>query len=322
MLNSSKKVDLLVCTNRYDQDFPRIWSQILSQEKLKKVVLATQGQANQFKNREKKVQHLALESKGRSKALITGLKETSAFAVALTDDDCVLDKNWLSESLDSLGENVGLVYGQTKPYQPEKNPDKFCPSTFSKKPNRFSITSSLGKHWLEVGFDNNVLIKKTVFEQIGPYKWWMGPGCLVPAAEDAEFILRSLIAGYKIAYNPRMLAYHDRFLTAEEFEKQLLAYNYGGLVAYGFYALQGVKECREIFIDHLKVFFYPAKKNLKEIIKGSWSVILFKDFFLNAKFLLQGIFWAWFFAKVMPIPEKENVVKRFYKSNVKKNSTS
>ena len=313
MLNSSKKVDLLVCTNRPDQDLPRIWAQLIKQEQLKKVILATQGQANQFKNQGKKVQHLALANKGRSRALIAGLEKTSAFAVALTDDDCVLDKNWLTEATNSLDEKVCLVYGQTKPYQAEKNPGKFCPSTFSKKPNRFSITSSLGKHWLEVGFDNNVLIKRSVFEQIGPYKWWMGPGCLVPAAEDAEFILRALIAGYKIAYNPRMLAYHDRFLTQAEFDKQLLVYNYGGLVAYGFYALQGVKECQEIFIDHLKVFFYPAKKSLKEIIKGSWSFALFKDFFLNSKLLLQGVFLAWFFAKVLPIPEKENVVKRFYR---------
>lgn len=314
MLKTSQKVELIVCTNRPDQNLPRIWGQLIKQEKLKKVILATQGLANQFENLEKKVQHLALANKGRSKALIAGLKETSAFAIALTDDDCILDKNWLTEATNSLDENVCLVYGQTKPYLPEKNLGKFCPSTFSKKPNRFSVTSNLGKHWLEVGFDNNVLIKRAVFEKIGPYKWWMGPGCLVPAAEDAEFILRALIAGYKIAYNPRMLAYHDRFLTKDEFDRQLLAYNYGGLVAYGFYALQGVKECREIFTDHLKVFYYPAKQSLKKIIKGSWSIALFKSFFLNFKFLSQGLFWAWFFAKVMPIPEKENVVKRFYRS--------
>lgn len=311
MLN---KISLLVCTNRPNQPFSRIWKNIIDQSYLQKAILATQGLANNYKNKEAKVFHLSLKTKGRSKAVNSGLKKISSFAVALTDDDCLIDKNWPKEALMAINRNgVGLAYGQTKAYKPELHKNEFCPSTFVKKPNVFGVTSRLGKHWLDVGFDNNVIIKNKVFKNIGPYKWWMGPGCLVPAAEDAEFILRSLIAGYKIAYNPKMIVYHDRFLNKKEFKDQLEVYTYGGLVAYGFYALQGVKEFKGIFLEHINYFFYGAKNDLKKLLKKGFSLSIFKALLTKITFLSKGFLIALIFARIIPIPENENVVKRFYK---------
>jgi GT2 family glycosyltransferase len=172
-------------------------------------------------------------------------------------------------------------------------------------PNTFSVTQNLGEHWVNVGFDNNAAIKTKIFKNIGGYKWWLGPGCLVPYGEDAEFILRSLIAGYKIAYNPKMLVYHNRFLTEKEFAQQTETYTYGGLVTYGFYAIQGVKDLEDIFLNHIKYFFYGAKSELKN--KN------IKNCFNKLRFLVKGLFFAFLFAKLVPMPEKENVVKRFYK---------
>jgi GT2 family glycosyltransferase len=310
-----KKVSLLVCTNRPNQPYSRIWKDVIDQTLLQKVILATQNLANNYKNKEQKVLHLPLENRGRSKALNSGLLEISSFAVGLTDDDCLINKNWAMEALSTLNDSkIGLVYGHTKPYKPELNKNKFCPSTFDKKPNVFSITDSLGKHWLDVGFDNNAVIKNEVFKNIGPYKWWIGPGCLIPAAEDGEFVIRALIAGYKIAYNPKMLVYHDRFLTKKEFSDQLEIYTYGGLVVYGFYAMQGVTELKSIFIDHFNHFFYEAKNDLRKLVKNKFSSKVFKSFLINTKFLIKGILIAFLFAKIIPIPPNENVVKRFYKS--------
>lgn len=309
-----KKISLLVCTNRPDQPFSRIWKNVIDNSHLEKVILATQGLATSYANKDQRVIHLPLKNKGRSKAVNCGLQKISSFAVGLTDDDCIIQKNWLNEVMRAFEDSkVDLVYGQTKAYKPQLNKNKFCPSTFSKKPNVFSITSRLGKHWEEVGFDNNVVIKNKVFQNIGGYKWWIGPGCLIPAAEDAEFALRALLAGYKIAYNPKMMAYHDRFLDKAAFQKQLEIYTFGSLVVYGFYAFQGVQECKSIFDEHLYYFFYGAKNDLKMFLKNLSSFKNLKNFFQKSHFLLKGIFYAFLFAKIIPIPAKENVVKRFYK---------
>lgn len=312
------KISLLVCSNRPEQKFNKIWTKIIDQKILDQVFLATQGEASNYQNEEKKVKHLKLDSKGRSKAINSALGDISSFAVALTDDDCFLDKDFLTEAKSALNKkNVALVYGQTKAFRPFLHPGKFCPSTFKKETNEFSTTTKLGKHWLDVGFDNNAVIKKEVFDNIGFYKSWMGPGCLVPAAEDGEFILRSLIAGYKIAYNPKMIVKHNRFLNKKEKEEQLDLYTYGGLVAYGFYAMQGVKELRQIYREHLSYFYYRAKDHLRSFLKNGSSKDDLKNFFYNFNFLLKGVLIAFTFAKVIPIPEKENVVKRFYKNKQK-----
>lgn len=309
-----KKISLLVCTNRPHQPFARIWENVVDSFYLQKVILATQGLATSYVNKDQRVIHLPLKNKGRSKAVNCGLKSISSFAVGLTDDDCIIQKNWLNEAEEVFKDSkIDLVYGQTKPYKPNLHSRQFCPSTFKKSPNIFSVTKTLGKHWVDVGFDNNVVIKNKVFENIGGYKWWIGPGCLIPAAEDAEFTLRALLAGYKIAYNPKMIVYHDRFLNKKDFQKQLEIYTFGGLVVYGFYAFQGVYECKPIFDEHLHYFFYGAKDDLKRFSKDSHSFKALNSFFHKIHFLLKGIFYAFLFAKIIPIPVKENVVKRFYK---------
>lgn len=309
-----KKISLVVCSNRPNQLFTRIWQNVVDNAYLLKIYLVTQRFANNFINHEKKIIHLPLNNRGRSKAINHALQRISSYAVGLTDDDCIIEKNWLNEALKTFkNPQLNIVFGQTKPYRAYLNKGKFCPSIFSKKPNSFSITSKIGKHWLDVGFDNNVLIKKKVFNNIGGYKWWIGPGCLIPAAEDAEFILRALLANYKIAYNPKMIIYHDRFLTKKELDEQTEIYNYGGLVVYGFYAFQGVDECKKIFNEHIDYFFYGAKNNLKIFLKDQASFKNFRQFFYKISFLIKGLFFAFLFAKIIPIPNKENVVKRFYK---------
>lgn len=309
-----KNAGILVCSNRENQEFNLIWRDLINQKNLDKVILATQGKANKYRNKEKKVLHLPLNSKGRSKAINDSLKKIHTFAIGLTDDDCVLDRFWLKEALNSIEKRkVDLVYGQTKPYKQYLHPGKFCPSTFKKEPNTFSITNSLGKHWIDVGFDNNAMIKREVFDQIGGYKPWLGPGALVPAAEDGEFILRAIIAGYKIAYQPKMLVRHNRFLNKEEEKKQLDAYVYGGLVTYGFYFLQGVKELKPIYYEYLEFFYRGAKDDLKEIVRGRISKKVFLSFFEKVLFLIKGMFFSFIFAKIIPIPEKEKVVEKFYK---------
>jgi len=306
-----KKISLLVCTNRPHQPYSRIWQQVVNQPSLQQIILATQESVNNFDNKEQKVIHLPLATKGRSKAINSGLKEISSFAIALTDDDCIMQKNWIDEAIKTLNDpEIALVYGQTKAYRPELHKNKFCPSTFKKKPNVFSITSKLGKHWLDVGFDNNAAIKNEVFQNIGSYKWWLGPGCLVPYGEDAEFILRALISGYKIAYNPKMVVHHDRFLSASDYLDLEEAYSYGGLVAYGFYVFQGVIELKSVFIDNIKYFYYGAKNDFKN--KN------FRRCYRKISFLVRGLIIAFVFAKLIPIPKKENVVRRFYKNRINK----
>src|SRR3990170_7042097 len=255
---------LLICSNREGIRFSEIWRQVVQDKHLNKIVLVTQGKANFYNNHQSKVVHIKLANTGRSNAVNRGLQEVDTELVGLTDDDCYLSKDWIFQAVKVLtNQSLSMVYGQTFAYQPEKNKGKICPCTFTKKPNRYSITSQIGRHWQDVGFDNNAVIKKRVFEEIGGYKWWLGPGSIGKNAEDAEFILRALIAKHSIAYNPSMIVYHNKWLTQQEWKNAAQIYLCGGVGAYGFYGMQGIEECWTV----VKSYSFDTFRNIIDEIK-------------------------------------------------------
>ena len=307
----NNKLALLVCSNREGINFSDIWSKVIDDKRLDKIVLVTQRKANDFNNRQSKVLHIKLTNLGRSNAINRGLEEIQSKFVGLTDDDCFLDKNWVSQAVKSLGgPSVFLVYGQTFPYQPQKNKGKRCPCTFTKTPNKYSVVSHTHRHWVDIGFDNNAAIKKEVFDKIGGYKWWLGPGSIGKNAEDAEFILRALISKHNIAYNPSMVARHNKWLTPKEWKEASQVYLCGGIAAYGFYAMQGVKECRAALkSDILEVVRNTIFGFRRHFRKPNSLTLLIKDFLVNFYYIVRSLIIAFGFAKIIPIPKKENVGK-------------
>lgn len=308
MLN---KTTLIICSNREKINYQNIWNKIIKNKLLSKIILATQGKANNYLNKNPKINHLKLNNHGRSKALNSALINIKTKYVGLTDDDCIIGKNWLSKSIFQLSKTkADLVFGKTLPCNPGKNKNKICPSTFSKSDSK--IINKICPHWQYIGFDNNVVIKKEVFNNIGGYKEWLGPGTSAKAAEDAEFIIRSLIAGYKIAYSPEMIVFHDRWLNNAEWEELSRSYILGGIIAYGFYTLQGVKECKPMFFEHISSGFSFIKSDIKKII-FSYKIFFLKTLITDIFLIIKGLLIILFYTLIIPIPYEENVVKRFYR---------
>lgn len=304
---------LIVCSNRKNVSTQSIWGKIINNADLAKIIFSSQAEARGSILDAKKVLHLKLDSIGRSRALNEGFANVDSKYIILTDDDCVIDRDFLKYALWGIrSSKLDLMYGQTRPYHPKEHKNEYCPSTFSKKPNVFSFSKGFGKHWEEVGYDNNVVIKKSVINNIGVYKWWLGPKSIIPSAEDAEFILRAQIAGYKIAYNPKMLVYHNKWMTKIEYDQLIRDYTLGGICAYAFYAFQGVTWCKSIMLDHINFYINEIKLNLKKAIKRKSPFFKsFEEIMYLTSDLVRGLFVAFVFAKIVPIPPKENVVKRY-----------
>lgn len=313
LLSMENKLTLLVCSNRQGVIFSDIWRQVIHDKILNKIILVTQRKANLYKNHQSKVVHIKLTNIGRSNAINRGLQEIRTELVGLTDDDCYLHKNWVSQAakiLTNPSVSISMVYGQTLAYQPKKNKGKQCPCTFTKKPNSYTVVSHIGKHWIDVGFDNNAVIKKSVFEEIGGYKWWLGPGSIGKNAEDAEFILRALISKHKIAYNPSMIVYHNKWLTKKEWNQAMRVYLCGGVASYGFYGFQGVQKCQMVVNLYIRSTFQNIIHKIREYVhRPVFPTFLVKEIFAEVYFLCWGLIIAILFAKIVPIPFRENVVK-------------
>lgn len=317
MAENIGKITIIVCTINNKKSFLNQWKTILDSPLLHKIILVMQGSSRSRQNSHPKVMKLFLRKKGSTRAMNHGLKYVSkeSSIIAFTDDDCYIDKNWLKAINGAFIDNhsIDLVFGQTFPYRPGKHKGKFCPSTFSKSPNKPTVVSTIGKHWVDVGFSNNFATRKKVFDRIGVFKEWLGPGSYGIGGDDAEIILRCLITGYKIGYNHKMSVYHDKWLNNEETRKLLWGYYSGGIAAYYFYALQGVKETMSAVIHHFKTGLKNITSDLG-IIRDRPLELLHRTRTMGSElyFMIRGFLLAFVYAKIKPIPFKEDVVRRYY----------
>lgn len=200
--------------------------------------------------------YLKQNKKGKSKGLNLAIKHSHAAILAFTDDDCILDKNWLTNILKTFEKHphITAVFGKTLPYQPHLHPRQTCPCTFSYADDKSHLIAQPVKHWERIGFGNNMAWQKNFFDKYGLFKEWLGPGSFGSNAEDAEISLRALRNKEKIFYNPQVVTYHNKWLTKEELAKQFQSYKQGELFCYGYFALKGERIGRLVIKDNLNKY--------------------------------------------------------------------
>ncbi|MDH5533140.1 MAG: hypothetical protein OEX81_01795 [Candidatus Pacebacteria bacterium] len=127
-----------------------------------------------------------------------------------------------------------------------------CTCCFEKKNFEQRITTGVVKHWLEVGFSNNMAINRTIFNKVGYFKEWLGPGSIGRNGLDAEFILRCLLSGKSIYYNQKSICYHNSWFKISDFIYKNIDYELGGLLAYGYHYFKTKNtQVRSIFLSNI-----------------------------------------------------------------------
>lgn len=309
--------EIVICTKNFSKKtFETIDTISLNLNSDQSVILINQSLKNEFKKNIKIKIFWTPKENGLSRARNLAIKKSDSSILAWTDDDCITTKKYHSELSKIktdffLKNHYAAVFGKTLPYKEKSVKNKYCPCTFQKKSEK--PIKNICKHWENIGSGNNMVIFKKTFEELGGFKPWLGAGSFGESGEDTEFILRCLIANYKIGYNPNMVIYHNKWLGNQESRLQNCKYKTGGIAAYGFYAFQGVKECNPIVKEEL----YKSLKNITEDLKitiNNPREIFYRINTITNEFfyVIKGLIIAFLFAKIIPIPEKENVVKKFY----------
>lgn len=149
-------------------------------------------------------------TKGSGAARNCALRYAQGDIIAWTDDDCIVDREWLARiiqhfqakpSLDVLGGRIEL-FDQTH-----------LPITIK--------TSTTHEVMGDETFPGAILLscnmafRRRVIERIGGFDIRFGAGARLRAGEDAEFILRAYRAGCHVAYTPDVLIYHNHKRTTE-----------------------------------------------------------------------------------------------------------
>ena len=205
------------------------------------ILLVDQSTNEQTKNIVKKIQSTKIryfrsDTKGKSKGLNFLIQKAKHSIIACTDDDCVVDKNWLKEISKFYVRypQAGGVFGNVLPYMPQRHRHEYCTSLVHN--SRISKqTDPYKEHWLSLGIGNNMSFQKSVIEKEGAFKEWLGPGSLALNGEETDLIFRLLTKKYTLMTNPNMLVYHNRWLSYTQLKHLLGTYSCGMSAFYAYY---------------------------------------------------------------------------------------
>lgn len=228
------------------------------------------------------IQYFKLDTSGKSNALNYGIMRARGDILIFTDDDCIASTNWIAtiqQSFERFPE-ISAVFGKTLPHTSHLHGHRVCPCTFTN--GKYALITRPCIHYKQIGFGNNMAIRKSVFHTMNTFKQWLGPGSMGSNAEDAEMALRLLIKGHKIFYNPKAVVYHNKWLTHQEMKRQSLSYSCGEMACYGYFYFQGHAFASDVVWNNVRDSYYKVKNILKNVLLLHWN-----------KSLVHSIYYTW-----------------------------
>lgn len=189
--------------------------------------------------------------KGVNAARNIGIAAGVAPIVALTDDDCAVEKNWLEMLLseyEAYPECVSL-FGRIKPVSISETavpPEQFqeiqrmqeilpmaakdCPHHHMFGDNRFN---------LGFGHGANMSFRRSAFTTYGLFDEFLGAGAPLCSWPERDIGYRIMAAGGKILYSPNVLVYHAHWRNWPDVRNTFRNYAYGAGAAVNKYVRTG-----------------------------------------------------------------------------------
>jgi GT2 family glycosyltransferase len=189
------------------------------------------------------VKYIQEDQPGLAAAHNRGVSESKGSLIAFTDDDVVVDRDWLLELARSIqvAGDVGCVTGMILPAELESPAQvwaedhwRFCKG-FAER--RFDLdehrgTSPLYPYTAGIfGSGANMAFRADVLEDIGGFDPAIGVGTAARGGDDLFAFFRVVTAGYTLVYSPSAIVRHWSARDYRSLRRQ--AYGYGvGLAAY------------------------------------------------------------------------------------------
>lgn len=148
-----------------------------------------------------------------------GMQMASGEIVAFTDDDCTVDKRWLSEIVEEITLSRSAITGRVL-----------------SQSSGLSDNGLLKKRWDRVGLEGylpwrlghgaNMAFPRRVIDTVGSFDVHLGPGSVGLNGDDGDYILRCLENGFSVVYQPKAQVTHvDK--PDEQLLKDAYAYQFG-----------------------------------------------------------------------------------------------
>jgi GT2 family glycosyltransferase len=168
---------------------------------------------------------VSIGERGASRARNAALRAATGQFIAMLDDDCVADADWLGVLASCFRQDpgVGLVGGALR--APPASPRRFrrCPAMVPSEAVYDPLAGSgvpPGWDWISAGF----AIQRRTAERVGDFDEHLGPGSAFGCAEDTDYKLRLEALGVRVWSTPRAVVHHtfgarDGLLNALRFQR-------------------------------------------------------------------------------------------------------
>jgi peptidoglycan/xylan/chitin deacetylase (PgdA/CDA1 family)/GT2 family glycosyltransferase len=184
-----------------------------------------------------RVRYLAEPVAGASRARNRGLRAASGELVAFLDDDVVADRGWLAAIQETWGATpgAGCVTGLILPAELE-TPAQLLVQAYGGFDKGFRRrVYDLGDNRLDhplypylvgaYGSGANALFDRRRLLRLGGFDERLGPGTPTRAGEDLDVLLRTVLDGAAVAYEPAALVRHHH--RSDYAHLRQMAYDYG-----------------------------------------------------------------------------------------------
>jgi GT2 family glycosyltransferase len=169
---------------------------------------------------------------GLNAARNLALRSATHEVVAFTDDDALVDRNWLRALVRNFSDpRVLCVTGLTMPCELETEAQEIFErySPFGRGFRR-RLFSMAGMHPLavgQVGAGANMALRRSTIERVGDFDEALDGGTPTRSGGDHEMFARILASGFLIGYDPAALSWHRHRRSMEELRETLRGYGTG-----------------------------------------------------------------------------------------------
>lgn len=180
-----------------------------------------------------RIRYVREDRPGLSCARNRAMREARHAVVAFTDDDAVVDPQWLRALLRNFDDPlVWCVTGLAMPLELENEVQERFEnlSGFSSRGFKRTVFHAFTHNPLvvgKVGAGVSMALRRSVFDRLGPFDETLGAGAPTKAGEDNEMFSRILRAGYRLVYDPDALCWHRHRSTWEALRNTLYGYGVG-----------------------------------------------------------------------------------------------
>jgi glycosyltransferase involved in cell wall biosynthesis len=210
----NRKEQLLFCVNSLLKQ--------IHNYKIEIIIIDQSEKKSDISNISNSINYIHSEKKGLSLNRNIGIRASKGNIICIMDDDAYVSNNYFNCIINFYKkyENIDIGVGIIKNIEDNKPFSRYMSS---------SIETNISLKNFDRCLSSAMFFKREVFFKINGFDTLFGIGSVYGASEEADFLINSLLNGFKAHSSSKVIVYHPKFILEDISNKNLISkgYNYG-----------------------------------------------------------------------------------------------